>query len=646
LLSDLDLFDVKDLQVGSPLNRLISGGQRKKLNIALELIREPWVLFADEPTSGLSSSDSEEIMQLLSEQTSKGKIVIVNIHQPSSDVFKLFDKIIVLDREGFPVYFGNPIDAIPYFNDYFQKIYINADICEVCNNVNPEAIFKVLEEKKINEFGEFIKRRKTTPFEWHQHFVKQNLPPVKTKLIVALPKVLFSKPGAFKQFLIFNKRNILSKLANTQYMLLAMIISPALAAVLSSLCRYNNINESATEYFYAYNENIPSYFFMSVIVALFLGLIMSAEEIIRDRKIVMRESYLRLSKLSYINSKIAFVFGVSAIQSLLYVLIGNSILGIESMNLNFWLIMFSTSCFANILGLLISSLFNSVIAVYIMVPLIIVPQMLLSGVVVNYDKINKYLSSNEFVPFVGDIMASRWAYEAMVVNEFRSNNFQKYYFDVEQEESNVKFNLLFVIPELKKAVIGIEKNPGKNIDNYLSLIRNESKKLRNLPIVVTSRPKNTAELKTLKKQLDKINDFLSDRLNILASQKDSITRSLIAKFGGTELFLACKSDNYNNSLADLVLRRKELEPYAIVNNKIVRQMEPIYQIPNSNWGRAQFLSAVKKVSHFTINTFSYNIIVIWTMSIIGYGVLVFVSGARHSKKLIKLMNGKHSKRFK
>ena len=134
---DLDLYDVRNLKVGSPLNKFISGGQRKKLNIALELIREPWILFADEPTSGLSSSDSEEIMQLLTEQTSKGRLVVVNIHQPSSDIFKLFDKIIVLDKEGYPVYFGNPLDSIPYFNDFNQRISTTADFCNVCENINP-----------------------------------------------------------------------------------------------------------------------------------------------------------------------------------------------------------------------------------------------------------------------------------------------------------------------------------------------------------------------------------------------------------------------------------------------------------------------------------------------------------------------------
>ena len=110
LLEDLDLYEIRNLTVGSPLNKFISGGQRKRLNIALELIREPMVLFVDEPTSGLSSMDSEMVMDLLKEQALKGKLVIVNIHQPSSEIYKMFDKLLILDRGGYMIYYGNPID--------------------------------------------------------------------------------------------------------------------------------------------------------------------------------------------------------------------------------------------------------------------------------------------------------------------------------------------------------------------------------------------------------------------------------------------------------------------------------------------------------------------------------------------------------
>ena len=97
-LKDLGLDAAKDLKVGSPINKYISGGQRKRLNIALELIREPAVLFLDESTSGLSSADTEKVINLLKEQTYKGKLIAVNIHQPSSDVYKLFDRLWLLDR--------------------------------------------------------------------------------------------------------------------------------------------------------------------------------------------------------------------------------------------------------------------------------------------------------------------------------------------------------------------------------------------------------------------------------------------------------------------------------------------------------------------------------------------------------------------
>jgi ABC-type multidrug transport system ATPase subunit len=69
------------MKVGTPLNKKISGGQRKRLNISLELIREPSILFLDEPTSGLSSRDSENILDLLKDLTRKGKLLFIVIHQ-------------------------------------------------------------------------------------------------------------------------------------------------------------------------------------------------------------------------------------------------------------------------------------------------------------------------------------------------------------------------------------------------------------------------------------------------------------------------------------------------------------------------------------------------------------------------------------
>lgn len=139
--------------MGSPIHKYISGGQRKRLNIALELIREPAVLFLDEPTSGLSSSDSEKVINLLKEQTYKGKLIVVNIHQPSSDIFKLFDRLWILDRGGYPVYDGNPIEAVTYFKRAANYADAEVSTCSLCGNVNPEIILNIIDEKALDDSG-------------------------------------------------------------------------------------------------------------------------------------------------------------------------------------------------------------------------------------------------------------------------------------------------------------------------------------------------------------------------------------------------------------------------------------------------------------------------------------------------------------
>ena len=148
---------------------------------------------------------------------------------------------------------------------------------------------------------------------------------------------------------------------------------------------------------------------MSIIVALFMGLTVSAEEIIRDRKILKRESFLNLSWNSYLVSKLGILFLLSAIQTLMFVWVGNLVLEIKGMVLAFWFILFSTSCMANVLGLNISSAFNSAVTVYVLIPLLLIPQMILSGVLFSFDKLHPLISNKEKVPFVADLMASRWA---------------------------------------------------------------------------------------------------------------------------------------------------------------------------------------------------------------------------------------------
>ena len=102
-------------------------------------------------------------MDLLKELTLKGKLVFVVIHQPSSDIFKMFDKLFILDTGGFPIYYGNPIDAVVYFKTISNQVNANESECQTCGNVNPEQIFNIIEAKILDEYGDLTRNRKISP---------------------------------------------------------------------------------------------------------------------------------------------------------------------------------------------------------------------------------------------------------------------------------------------------------------------------------------------------------------------------------------------------------------------------------------------------------------------------------------------------
>ena len=204
-LAELDLDEIRNLKVGNSLNKVISGGQRKRLNIALELIREPTILFVDEPTSGLSSVDSETVMNLLKEQTDRGKLIIINIHQPSSDLYKMFDKIMIIDKGGYPIFYGNPSEAIVYFKTKASYANANEDQCVSCGNVNSDQLLQIIEAKVINESGKHTHIRKISPQEWAQRFQEwiRNSKPITYSGDKSLPENYYSIPGLLKQSKIF-----------------------------------------------------------------------------------------------------------------------------------------------------------------------------------------------------------------------------------------------------------------------------------------------------------------------------------------------------------------------------------------------------------------------------------------------------------
>ncbi|MFO7934498.1 MAG: ATP-binding cassette domain-containing protein [Bacteroidales bacterium] len=637
ILVDLDLEDIKNLKVGNPLKKYISGGQRKRLNIALELIREPAVLFVDEPTSGLSSIDSEKVMLLLKEQALKGRLVIVNIHQPYSDIFKLFDRFLILDKEGHVIYKGNPIDAITYFKSLSN--YVNADMghCPSCGNVMPEEILKIVEAKEVDEFGRATRERKVAPEEWYQIYLekiesRQKIEPVKA----ALPEIDFKVPNPFEQFRIFSLRNVLSKLANTQYMLINFLEAPLLALIIGFFTRYVSGQGSSASYLLRENVNLPAYLFMAVIVSLFLGLMISAEEIIRDRKILERESFLRLSRLSYLHSKIVVLFMISAIQTFTFLIVGNSILEIRGMLFHHWAILFTVACLANMIGLNISSGLDSVVTTYIIIPFIVVPQLLFSGVLINFDKLNNLVDHPTYVPVIGEMMTSRWAYEAMSVHQFKDNRFNKELFPIEQQKNNAVYYSNFLIPELQTRLHGVDYHiaDGRDPEAYaaeLQLIRNELRELAGLQIIssfgrtedLTPARFDHGVTRVINDSLEAVREHFISLRNRANRMYDTKAEELIQKWGGKEAFIGMKDRHTNQRLEELLTNQRQLDRIIEWENHLVRKMDPIYMEPLSKCGRAHFYAPVKKLGNFSIDTYWFNLAIIWLSTLVFYLTLVW-----------------------
>src|SRR5207237_10043643 len=108
-------------------------------------------------------------------------------------------------------------------------------------------------------------------------------------------------------------------------------------------------------------------------------------------------------------------------------------MGIHGMTMDYWFVLFTTSCFANMLGLNISASFNSAVTIYILIPFLLIPQLLLSGVIVKFEKLNPVLTSQKNVPAAGEIMTSRWAFEALAVDQFKNNKYEKIFYDVDKK---------------------------------------------------------------------------------------------------------------------------------------------------------------------------------------------------------------------
>ncbi len=468
-LVELGLGERRGAVVGSAVKKRLSGGERKRLNIGLDMISSADVFLFDEPTSGLSSKDSEHVIEII-RSMGHNKIVLVTIHQPTSKLFQMFSKALLLDKGGKMVFYGTPSEMLQYFAEAEHEQQFGTELggCPACGTTRPEFIFDVLETPlrdlsgdvifEENAQGQLAPARRFSPDHWRDkyesHRMVQEVKQVSVRkqpeaaAIAPLPAPVRRREpirwrDEWTQLRTLLRRAFMSKVRNRGNLIVTAIVPPVLAAVIGWALFFSDPDQPG-KYDFASAWHIPTYIFIALLVAMFLALMNSVDDIIRDRVVLHRERNLDVRLPYYIFAKFSTLALFSAVQCALFVFVGNAVLEIRGMFFEYWFYMFITAASGTSLGLVISSLSSDGKAAANIVPLVLIPQLIFGGALIKYEEMNRNLDSiytlkrwfsthpgvaggdtrddsQLSVPLISRFVATHYSYEALIVAQAKLN---------------------------------------------------------------------------------------------------------------------------------------------------------------------------------------------------------------------------------
>lgn len=597
-LIELGLSERRKSIVGSQHKKFLSGGERKRLNIGLDMIGMADIYLFDEPTSGLSSKDSEHVLEII-RSIAHNKIVIVTIHQPSSKLFSMFHKVLILDKGGKEVFFGTPQEALQYFAEaeHQQQFGTELGACPACGASRPEFIFDVLETPlrdisgdiiyEENNRGQLVPARRFSPDYWRDRFeawrlareirASSSLPSELRPPPPPLPRRIERKSTSlrlrdeFLQFRTLLARSFISKLRNEANLAITLIMAPMLALLIGTVLRYS---ESET-YDFASAYHIPAYLFLSVVVAMFLGLTNSVDDIIRDRPLLVRERNLNVRIGYYVLAKALTLGLFAAFQCLLFSLLGNAILEVRGFLAPMFFYLFLTALSGIAIGLVISSLVSESKTAILLIPAVFIPQIILGGSFIKYEEMNRNLDlayafqrwfeqypeksvppqSNLRVPLICEFNPMRWSYEAIVYAQAKLNPLTARQREIQRQIKAIiskknltpeEENRLEDLKELLAILSGLDGNSPRQVDQRLEavdrVIRGEPLQREN---ILPSHPKydSSTKLRITAEQLyvnQKVIDLIN-RAEIEEADYREIQHQNIF-FGSTKIYFGIQAN--------------------------------------------------------------------------------------------------------
>ncbi|XP_054846034.1 broad substrate specificity ATP-binding cassette transporter ABCG2-like [Eublepharis macularius] len=462
IIVELDLTKVVDAKVGTQFTRGISGGEKKRVCIGLELITHPPILFLDEPTTGLDSSTANAVMELLKRMSVSGKTIIFSIHQPRYSIFRLFDSLTLL-AAGKLVYHGLADKALPYFRslgfvceaynnpaDFFMDI-INGDSTAVAaNQGNPEGEVAIMLAQQYSRCAQYIKMKEEleeVSSENKKRKISYHLIPYSTSFCHQLKWV---SKRTFKN-LIGNPQNSTAQICITT--VLGIVIGIMFASVKNDITGIQN--RAGALFFLTTNQCLNS--------------VTTVELFITEKRIFMHEyisGYYRVS--AYFFSKIiADVIPMRTLPGIIFTCLNYFIIGFKPTAQAFFVMMItliliayaaSSLSLAIATGQSISSVAN------LLINICFVFMILFSGLLVNITTIPPWLLWLQYFSI------TRYGLNALQINEFTGLNFCK--------GSTTGVNVTCITPspftictgEDYLKIQGIDITPWGIWQNYLALV--------------------------------------------------------------------------------------------------------------------------------------------------------------------------------
>ena len=436
IIDKLEISKAKNTRIGSPEKKGISGGQRKRVNLAQELITQPSILFLDEPTSGLDPLTDFRIMELLRNIADEGKIVVLTTHHITKENFEVFNNMVLLAEGGKTAYYG---PAYPEMLDYYK---VN----------DPKQIFHSLEAKskkadplteyrKSRYFKEYVNDRILSQEEIYR---KQQNPGAEKNI---------NNVSAFKQLFIFLSRLTKIKISDKENTLILLLQAPILALLIGFTLQISSDYKGTFDFMHALN--------VMVITAIFFGIINTSREIVAEKAIYLRERKIFLKVPPYLFSKFSLLTIISFFQSFSLVFIIHLMCGLKYSVISMTLIVFLTSVSSMCLGLLISSIAKSADSSISLSIFALIPQIIYAGAIVPL----KHMW--EPVKIISYFCLSRWSYESLLMKE--AGTISTFTIKVPQPDGTKIDSVVNMVSHLSSDKAGVISNPNNFTGNLVIL---------------------------------------------------------------------------------------------------------------------------------------------------------------------------------